>query len=126
MKQKKVIEISCGKADAERRNLIKMLDYTPLNVLKNLKAVIMREEDETKEWNVFLCKTDVRIDTGAGCNINDMQIADVLTILAQYEIETEIRYDYFYDYKPSNLHEDDWYYEMDKCLYAHGEEGEEK
>lgn len=90
---------SCGKAEKvelEQRNLIEMLNSTPSNMLKSLKAVIMREDEKSNEWNVWLCKTDVKIDIGAACNINDMKIADVLAILAKYKIKTEIRYDYFY------------------------------
>lgn len=79
--------------ELEQNNFIKMLSYT---TSKNLKVVIMRVDEESTVWHAWLCEGDSEFCVGADCCINEMKISDVLTILAEHEIKTEIRYDYFY------------------------------
>lgn len=81
-----------------RHELITMLESIPEEYRKESKIIIMRLNKESNEWYAWLCKTDIAIDTGADCNINDLKLADVLNLLSYYGIKSEIRYDYFLDF----------------------------
>lgn len=97
--------LRCGKLPENIRlcnidvyhELITMLDGIPKEYRKDMKIVIMRKDRNANEWYAWLCKTHIAVDTCNDCNINDLKFADVLNFLSYYEIQSEIRYDYFLD-----------------------------
>ena len=80
------------------KDLTMMLEFIPEEYRNESKIVIMRLDKNTNDWYAWLCKTDIAIDVGAECNINNLILSDVLNLVAHYGCKVEVRYDYFLDY----------------------------
>ena len=94
--------------------LVSMLEHLTDFQKENYKVVLIREDNLSFEWAAFVCKTNVFVDSGCSCNVNNMSLADVLNTIISYGMKVEVESECFnelWDFDLGKISEEEWVYE---------------